>query len=234
MAEFAEVAESEADGKIKVIFADMCATFGEPTVGPLFRRLAVYPWYLQLAWRNLKPNASTTYFHRMEAELEDIADAGRSRNRDHDSDGALSRLHAHSKRLMSTAALRVGTNGQAPKMTWLSAADTQSIAPSPPTQTNAPGVAWDDMPIETGEAFEARIAQIRRAAAMAAESLPYRMEISSTACRQSGLTEDQIDAVRRIIDDAWYWEPRALATIATRLSDSRDQSSPRPEPAPAS
>jgi len=222
LAEISRVAESEADGKVKAVFDEIRNTLGVSTVGSLFEELAVYPWYLQLAWRNLKPNASTAYFHRIARELEEMAlksAGGRRRRLDDSADisPAEARLDLDGKLLTATAALRYGTNGQLPKMLWLSAADKQILSPAPPATVPA------DEP-EPSEESKAAV-ELRRHAALCAESLPYRMEISATACRQSGLSEDEIDAVRAIIAFSWDRLPRSLLATA-KLTGTREVAAP--------
>ena len=214
-----ELPEAEAEGKVKVAFDDIKATLGIPTVGPLFRRLAVYPWYLQLAWRNLKPNAATVYFHRMAGELKQLAGSSAARigpgTQPSSHDATLDTL---SKLLMATATLRCGANGQVPKLQWISAGDKQVITPSSVAEV-ASSVEIAEVGADTDDpAFQARADELRNHAAIAAESSPYRMEISASASRQSGLTEDQIDAVRQIINESMHSLPRVLLAKATAPS----------------
>ncbi len=243
-----EVEEAAAEGKVKSVFDDIRETLQTPTVGSLFRRLAVYPWYLQVAWRNLKPNASTVYFHRVAGELKEYAlsamtgapapafapkNFGFSVN---------AFLDLDSKMLVAAAALAAGSNGQLPKLHLLAPEDMQIFAPRHPISHVDVGEAheeqvaareenpapdhdagswegessivqsasrwsdelsaawseirgtWSDETLEQG----ARV--LKRRAEIAVEALPYRMEISSTALRQSGLTEDQIDEVRGLVN----------------------------------
>jgi hypothetical protein len=227
VAEFPRVRDAEADGKTKATFQDIKLTLGIAAVGDLFEELANYPWYLQLAWRNLKPNASTVYFQRMTRELADMAlrASGTRRSQPIGEDANLSpeeaRLDLDAKLVASAAAIRYGTNGQLPKMLWLSAQDKQtayltaaSVVPAPEPEPSKPDKLARDL---------------RQHAALCAESLPYRMEISASACRQSGLTEDQIDSIRQVVNAAWDVLPRRLAAAAVAVSSSK----PLPEPANA-
>ncbi|HEV3310281.1 MAG TPA: hypothetical protein VG815_07170 [Chloroflexota bacterium] len=222
-----EVSESEATGKVDTLFAGIRSTLGVASVGRLFRRLAVYPWYLDLAWRNLEHNASTAYFHRMAKELEDLAAGGRLPAEDFSRS-----MRANAVMLMAAAALRAGANGQVPKMSLLSPADKQRVQPDIPARDSAIGETDSD-PIGAAldPAMGIRVAQLRQRAAMAAESLPYRMEISSTAGRQAGLTEDQLDSVRGIIETAFQNTAATLA-IAGRASLSESRTQNHLEPAP--
>lgn len=223
----AEVTESDATGKVETLFAGIRSTLGVASVGRLFRRLAVYPWYLELAWRNLEHNASTAYFHRMAKELEDLAAGGRSP--DSDSGGA---MRVNAVMLMTAAALSAGANGQVPKMSLLSPADKQRVQPDIPVHDSAISETDSDLAAAALDpAMGIRVSQLRQRAALAAESLPYRMEISSTAGRQAGLTEDQLDSVRGIIETAFQNTATALA-IAGRASLSESRSQNNLEPAP--
>lgn len=233
MPEFPQVQESEAQGKVKPIFDDVRLTFGTATAPLLFRQLAVHPYFLQLAWRNLKTNASTVYFRRMSEELRDMAiySVGGSRNRiaAADSDGGIqARLSAHSMMLLAVGALRAGTNGQIPKVSWISPAEKRSVV----SQTSVlPPV---DVDIE--ESSIARLSStvpdigrvvndLRERASIMVESLPYRMEISATVCRQAGIGEDDIDEVRRILNAAWDVLARTLLAIAMESSGSKSEGS---------
>lgn len=69
----AEVPEAGADAKIKGIYDDIKQTFRVPIVNLVFRVLATHPDYLQIAWRNLKPNAQTLYFEERADELRALA-----------------------------------------------------------------------------------------------------------------------------------------------------------------
>jgi len=226
MSDFPRVAEADATGKVQAAFVDIKTTLGVAAVGRLFEELAVYPWFLQLAWRNLKPNASTAYFHRIARELEDmgVRTAGRRRHRATNEGADVSPLEARldldAKLLTSAAALRYGTNGQLPKMLWLAPSDKQTVAPT----------KIDIMPADEPEPVEENklAIELRRHAGLCAESLPYRMEISATACRQSGLSEDDIDAVRAIVNAAWDRQPRALLAAASMTASGAMSASSEP------
>ena len=217
MEELSEVAESEAEGKVRAIFEDVRSTMGIPSVGALFRRLAAYPWFLQLAWTNLKPNASVAYFYRAVAELE-AATLGHG----HGSKVKDPHVEYQARLFMVTGALRAGTNGQVPKMNWLSAEDRRITAPT----VIAPEVldTSDEVLASTTASAEvkAQAEDLRRKVAMSVENLPYRMEISATACRQAGLREDQIETVKRIIDSSWWILPEILVAMAEKGSAHTD------------
>lgn len=221
MAEFRRISETEAQGGVGATFTEIKADLGVATVGALFEQLAVYPRYLQLAWRNLRPNAATVYFQRITYEIEDRAlrsagGGGRRRpvaNGDQTLSALEARIHLDSVMVMCTAALRYGTNGQLPKMLWLTPEEKRRRTPEP-----APVIpAEEAIPVEDGAAA----AGLRHHAALAAESLPYRMEISATACRQSGVSEDQIDSIRAVLNHAWDQLPRILLSAAGIVTAER-------------
>jgi hypothetical protein len=242
LSDIPETPEAEAEGKVKAVFDDVKSTLGMPSVGLLFRQLAVYPWFLQLAWRNLKPNASIVYFRRMSSEVRDLALqlAGGSRSRTTSADAYLSSLDAlldiYARLLLATAALRSGVNGQVPKMSWISPDDKRTIdsreaANGAVTQQQLnSALASAGAGVESDSVLEARAAELRERAAVMAEALPYRMEVSATSCRQAGLTEDQIDAVRNILDSTWRALPRALVTLAGTPSRTEPVSKPSEPP----
>ena len=249
-----EVRESEAEGKVKAVFEDVKTTLGSPTVGLLFRRLAVYPWYLQLAWRNLKPNVTIHYFNVSADSIRRAAAdavetrvgplAGPAPGAAFQNAVQLFR-ELDPKLLMVTGLLRAGTNGQVPTMNMITAAEKR-IVPSRrfafdselievSGETGATGQALIDeiyidsgispgqldlsvlaastdtlsnvwqavKPAVTGPEAERAALHLRAMAANATEAMPFRMEISATASRQSGLSEDQIDSVTQIVADAW-------------------------------
>jgi len=77
------------------------------------------------------------------------------------------------------------------------------------------GQVWAAVkPAMASPGVDRAVAHLRTITIDATEAMPFRMEISATACRQSGLSEDQIDAVRRIINDAWVDLPRIILAIA--------------------
>lgn len=211
--EFPRVAEQQAEGKVKATFEDIKLTLGVGAVGRLFEELAPHPTFLSLAWRNLKPNASTVYFHRIAGELSEIASksvGGERRHRteaDADVTPADARIDLESKLLVSAAALRYGTNGQVPKMLWLAASDKRTVTPKLATASPAE----EPVPEADGKACW----DLRQRAGLMVESLPFRMEISATACRQSGLTEDEFDVIRLILRAAWVRIPCTLLAGAS-------------------
>lgn len=287
MPDLKEVPEAEAQGKVKGIYDDIMSTLQISTVGFLFRRLALYPWYLQLAWRHLKPNASIVYFHRtagdlrreslewMHAELK--PDRTQMDTTAADFQDSLSLfLDLDSKLLLAAGALVSGLNGQLPKMHLISDADKEPVRPGSPkpsvTLTNqdeeqasaeqhaltaqireiewAPDIsdfqvllawpqqfsgAWSGIkPLLSAPTFEAYARRLSREAMNAVEALPFRMEVSATAARHAGLTEDQIDGVRSILNDAWGSLPRALLAIAAMSSTfATETRAEMPEPAAA-
>ncbi len=261
-----EVREYEADGKVGAVFEDIRSTLHSPTVGQLFRRLAVYPWYLQLAWRNLKPNAAICFFDRSAADIRRAAAEGVAHSAglpagvkpDADLVSAAQVFYdLDAKLLLITGLLRAGTNGQVPKMNMIGPDDKRSVsagqAPSGKqfaeldarifdakqdtsiddvytgtgiasgqldfsvlsAASSAFAQVWDAVrPVMESPSIEDSVAHLRTITIGSTEAMPFRMEISATACRQSGLSEDQIDGVRRIINDAWLNLPRLTLAMA--------------------
>jgi len=258
------VDEGQVEGKIKTIFEDIRATLGVPTVGLVFRQLAGRPWFLDLAWRNLRPNAETEYFHRVAGELKVSAEsaAGFASGGTPSltaavedgvafSNAAISLSDTQAKLLLATAALRAGINGQLPRMNLLSMEEKRVHKPALPgsglPQAPSPTGMQESLLREIGETLRLGSDQselrallvwpvtlanawskikdqlcrhldhalgLGRQAESAVEALPYRLEISSTACRQSGLTEDQIDVIKWTINGAFDSAPRVLLTLA--------------------
>jgi hypothetical protein len=135
-----EVPEAEAEGKIKDAYADIKATFRVPIVPALFRSLAVYPDYLLMAWRVLKPNAQTVFFEsaadrlrRTAVEAVGQTRAGSASPVDADLRGATRVLHyATPKHFLAAAALRAASTGQQPKLTELPRDEKRQISPGIP------------------------------------------------------------------------------------------------------
>jgi hypothetical protein len=260
------VRESDAEGKVKAVFEDIKSTLNSPTVGQLFRRLAVYPWYLELAWRNLKPNAAIYFFDKSASEIrraasEAVAQSQTGTSRTGADPALLSTVSMFydldPKLLLVAGLLRAGTNGQVPKMNMISPEEKRILAARQPVSNrdfaeldsqivdskHEPNLAevYADSRISPGQfefsvlaasstAFSGvwstvksaiassdldhAVAHLRTITIDATEAMPFRMEISATACRQSGLSEDQIDAVRRIINGVWVDLPRVILAIA--------------------
>lgn len=266
---------------MKTVFGDIRSTLGVPMVGLLFRRLAVYPWYLELAWRNLKPNASTVFFHRVADDLRNSASespstgdaAPRPRDAIHGLPAGFGTLlaallDAEPKVLLAAGALRAGSNGQLPKMNLISSRDRQVVVlPTVQTSTEiqqardetvtAEELSLLDSLTRTGEwtrdsdmaglmawprefsgawsmvaermkgpELDRRAAELQRRVDMAVEALPFRMEISATACRQAGLGEDQIDQVRAIVNQAFAVLPRSLLALGALAAVVEKQPEP--------
>ncbi|MBV9281534.1 MAG: hypothetical protein JOZ41_15755 [Chloroflexi bacterium] len=136
----AEVPEAEAEGKIKDVYADIKATLRVPIVPALFRSLAVYPDYLLMAWRVLKPNAQTVFFEsaadrvrRTAVEAVGQARSGSAAPADDGLRGATRALHyAAPKHFLAATALRAASTGQQPKLTELPQDEKRQISPGIP------------------------------------------------------------------------------------------------------
>jgi len=123
----AEVSEASAEGTIKTIYGDIKDTFRVPIVNLVFRVLATHPDYLQVAWRNLKPNAQTVFFERCAdalraAAVEGVSGLGQP-PRPPDSGEAASVLrvfhYVNPKLLLAVGALRSATYGLQPMLAEL-------------------------------------------------------------------------------------------------------------------
>jgi hypothetical protein len=137
-----EVSEAEAQGKIKEIFEDIKVTLRVPYVSSVFRALAVYPDYLLMGWRALKPNAQTLFFERSGDQIRSRAAESVSTwesnlwpPRDSETNRIIRVLHySLPKQFMATAALRAATNGQQPMLAQLALAEKRQIAPGIPPE----------------------------------------------------------------------------------------------------
>lgn len=133
-----EVTEAEAQGPTKAMYEDIKNSLRVPFVPALFRSLAVYPYYLTLAWNSLKPNALTVYFERSADDVRRYAsEATSSASRPPAAEGEVGNAlrvlnYADPKVLLAASALRVATTGQMPRMTVLPRGDKQQIVPGIP------------------------------------------------------------------------------------------------------
>jgi hypothetical protein len=135
-----EVSEAEAQGKIKDTYDDIKATLRVPYVSSVFRALAVYPDYLIMGWRALKPNAHTLFFERYADEIRSRAAEAVSTwestlwpPREGETKRIIRVLHyAVPKQFLATEALRSATNGQQPMLAQLPPAVKRQIAPGIP------------------------------------------------------------------------------------------------------
>jgi len=135
-----EVSEAEAQGNIKDTYEDIKATLRVPYVGSVFRALAVYPDYLLMGWRALKPNAQTLFFERFADDIRARAAEAVSTwestlwpPREGETKRIIRVLHyAVPKQFLATEALRSATNGQQPMLAQLPPAEKRQIAPGIP------------------------------------------------------------------------------------------------------
>lgn len=146
----AEVPEADAEGKIKNIYDDIKETLRVPVVSPVFRALALYPDYLQMAWRVLKPNVQIVYFERSadnlrRAAVQAVQGMNVSPNRGIDDVGtAVRALHyASAKDFLATAALRAATGGQQPKLSELPGEDKRQIQVGVPAELDGVGLTTE-------------------------------------------------------------------------------------------
>lgn len=132
--ELTEIDEANVSAVLKPTYAEIKDYLRVPLVNLVFRVLANYPEYLQLAWRQLRPNVQTMYF-------ESRADALRARAVEGmagldqapvPSDPAITETlkvfhYVNPKLLLAIAALRAATNGQYPRLEELPAAEKRPI-----------------------------------------------------------------------------------------------------------
>lgn len=79
MEAYREILEEQATGRVKEIFDDIKQTLRISLVNYIYRALAVYPEFLDLAWTQIKPNISTYHAERGADEIRakgrlDVAD----------------------------------------------------------------------------------------------------------------------------------------------------------------
>jgi Halocarboxylic acid dehydrogenase DehI len=134
-----EVGEEEAEGAIKAVYGDIKATLRVPLVSLVFRLLAAYPDYLQLAWRQIKPNAQTLFFERQADSLrrravDVVATLGRApAPADSTTADVLKTFHyVLPKLLLVITALRASGRGQYPNLEELALEAKRQIASGVP------------------------------------------------------------------------------------------------------
>ncbi len=144
----AEVPESEAAGKIKGVYDDIKSTLRTPVVGSLFRALAVYPDYLQVAWIGLKPNVQTVFFETRTDQLRAFAVQSLPLTSAPPApEAALQSLdvfrYLNPKLLLVAATLKSASSGQQPRLTELTRDEKRQVAPGIPRDAQAV-VSGDD------------------------------------------------------------------------------------------
>ena len=155
------VSESEATGKTAAIFADIKSTLRVPIVSLMFRILARYPDYLQVAWQELKPNAQTLYFEQQADEIrryavEAVRSLGQSPELPEAASSVLRIFHyVNPKLLLAIGALRSATSGQLPRLQALSPDLKRQIQPGIPAEAgNVDLVALESASPETTAVFD--------------------------------------------------------------------------------
>lgn len=277
----AEVPEAEAEGKIKGVYADIKDTLRTPIVDPMFRALAVYPDYLQVAWTGLKPNAQTVFFETRADQLRAFAARSLSSSvsalpAPEAARPALAVFHyLNPKLLLAVAALRSAANGQQPRLSELSRDEKRQVTPGIPNDAQAPVLAgpasasgtvadvfsqiegllpapivpgeyralaqWPDYLDQAWKSVQglmatpeyARLAlQLRRMAEETVVALPYRMDINPHVLRQSGLSEQDLDGVHRILRNFYQLLPGSVIGIALLAAGSLGQDDAQRSPYP--
>ncbi|MGH2448483.1 MAG: halocarboxylic acid dehydrogenase DehI family protein [Chloroflexota bacterium] len=136
----AEVAEAEAEGKVKATYEDIKSTLRVPVVNLVFRLLAAHPDFLETGWVELKPNAQTVFFEQQADAIRAVAvDAVAGLGQapaapDDEARKVLAVFHyINPKLLLAVGALRAATRGQQPKLSVLSADQKRQITPGIPS-----------------------------------------------------------------------------------------------------
>jgi len=259
----AEVSESEATGKTAAIFSDIKSTLRVPLVNLIFRVLATYPDYLQLAWQELKPNAQTVYFEQQSDEIrryavESTRSLGQSPQAPEPAAAALRVYHyINPKLLLAAGALRAATNGQQPRLQGLPIGQKRQLRPGVPSDSGPIDmISPEEVPLKVRAIFDdlqntmqvpvinsdyRTLAQwpdylddawaalrpvVQKPEYAAAElglhqivdesivALPYRMTLNPHALRQSGLSEQDLDAIREILETFYDLLPGLVLNIA--------------------
>lgn len=274
-----EVLEDAAQGRVKTVYDDIQRTFRVPFVSPVFRMLANYPEYLQLAWRQIQPNIKTVYVERQADEIRHAAVAGMAGlgqppSAEAPTTATLRLFHHHYPLLLiAVAALRASTNGQYPKLGDLVAEDKRQVTAS--SRDDVPSVIMVD-PDSVSDPLAALFARIRAAqgtdviggvyralaqwpeylesawtaldpltqrpeyrqltrdlrlmAEAAIIVLPYRVDFNPHTMRLSGLSEQDIDDVRAILDRFYRLLPSLVANVAFLSIGALGQEAARQRP----
>lgn len=128
-----EVLEEDASPKVKQIFDEVKSVFRASTVNLVFRTLAVHPDYLELSWRQLRPNVQTLYFERQADEIRAVAARGMAHlgappRPNEDASHVLRVFHyMDPKLLIAVAALRSATTGSLPVLRLLPTMEKRQI-----------------------------------------------------------------------------------------------------------
>lgn len=141
----AEIPEAEATGKIKGVYDDIKSTLRTPIVASLFRALAVYPDYLQVAWLGLKPNVQTVFFEARADQLRAFAAQSlpvlSAPSAPAPALQSLDVFHyLDPKLLLAAAALKTASTGQQPRLTELPRDEKRQIAPGVPKDVQPPAL----------------------------------------------------------------------------------------------
>lgn len=143
--------ETNVDPKIKAIFDDTTSTMRFPSVPLVFRALAPYPDYLQMAWQSLKPNVQIVYFEESADELrtfavQQVAGWGNVPSLSGNTDAVKLAHYTAPKIFLAVAALRSATNGLEPRLMELPQSAKAQIATGlPELRSEPPGAAPPDL-----------------------------------------------------------------------------------------
>jgi hypothetical protein len=149
-----EVAESEAQGPLKTTYDEIKATLRTPIVPEVFRVLALEPDFLQVAWRQLRPNLQTTYFETRADEVRAMAvEAVRGTGVQpvapdtEDARLAVRVFHyVNPKTFLALIALRSAVSGSQPKLEEISAAQKRQILTGVPDEAASVGLPATSSP----------------------------------------------------------------------------------------
>lgn len=155
----AAVLEDNETPVIKRVYGDITSALRVPIVDLVFRVLATYPDYLQLAWRQIQPNVQTVYFERRADTIRAAAVEGVTAIAGSAPpalpDPAIADVlrvfhYVNPKLLIALTAIRAGTNGQYPKLEELPRDDKRQIPTGMPEGMPAitlvdPAIAPDEV-----------------------------------------------------------------------------------------
>jgi hypothetical protein len=135
------VPEAEATGKVKATYDDIRDSLRTPNVSLLFRVLAGYPDFLEVAWQQLKPNVITVYFETRADEIRSRAVEGTARlgapPRPDPPAAAVLRVYhyVYPKLLLAACAMRCSLTGQYPLLLCLPSSQKRQIRTGVPADS---------------------------------------------------------------------------------------------------
>lgn len=260
-----EVLEVDASPVIQAVYSDIRSSLRAPIVNLVFRVLAGYPDFLQLAWRQLRANVQIIYFERRADAIRARAVEGMAEFgiQDFGPESAETREilrvfhYVNPKLLMVVAVLRAATGGQYPRLESLPEEEKRQILCGIPPEASGisigdPATApphlkdpFDDtisalgisavnsdyrfLAADPGYLQTARNAlkplierseywdlqrDLRLLAEEAILNLPFRVETNPHVMRLCGMSENEVDEVRDILEQYYRLLPGLIANIS--------------------